>query len=67
MIALACGPPPEGRARWTVRLLADKIVELGILDEPISFQTVAERLKQTNFSLTAPGTGSSRLTRVASS
>lgn len=67
MIALACGPPPEGRARWTVRLLADKIVELGIIDEPISFQTVAERLKKTNFSLTAPGTGSSRPTRVASS
>ena len=32
MIALACGPPPEGRARWTVRLLADKIVELDIID-----------------------------------
>ncbi len=57
MIALACGPPPEGRARWTVRLLADKIFELRIIDEPISFQTVAQRLKKTNFNLTARSTG----------
>ena len=57
MIALACGPPPEGRAGWTVRLLADKIVELGIVNEPISFQTVAQRLKKTGFSLIGRSTG----------
>ena len=57
LIALACGPPPEGRARWTMRLLADKIVELGIVDERISHQTVWERLKKTNSSHTVRGTG----------
>lgn len=50
-IALACGPPPEGRARWTYRLLADKIVELEIVDS-ISHKTVWETLKKTNCSLT---------------
>ena len=45
LIALACGPPPEGRARWTLQLLADKVLELGVIDEPISYQTVWERLR----------------------
>ena len=57
LIALACGPPPEGRARWTMRLLADKVVELGIVDEPIAHQTIWERLKKTRSSPTARGTG----------
>jgi hypothetical protein len=30
--ALACSEPPEGRARWTLRLLADRVVELGLID-----------------------------------
>ena len=51
VIALACSEPPEGRARWTYRLLADKIVELEIVDE-ISHKTVWEVLKKTNCSLT---------------
>lgn len=46
LIALACGPAPEGRARWTLRLLADKVVELGIVDKPIAHQTIWERLKK---------------------
>ncbi len=50
-IALACGKPPEGRARWTYRLLADKLVELEIVDS-ISYKTVWETLKKTNCSLT---------------
>lgn len=50
-IALARGKPPEGRARWTYRLLADKIVELEIVDS-ISHKTVWETLKKTNYGLT---------------
>lgn len=47
IIALACGPPPEGRAKWTLRLLASKVVELGIC-EPVSHTTVWETLKKTS-------------------
>lgn len=47
---LACSDPPEGHARWTVRLLADKLVELEIV-EAISHVAVWERLKKTNCSL----------------
>ena len=50
-IALARGKPPEGRARWTYRLLADKLVELEIVDT-ISHMAVWETLKKTNCSLT---------------
>ena len=50
LIAVACGPAPEGRARWTVRLLADKAVELEIVDS-ISKDTVHRMLKKTNSSL----------------
>lgn len=45
--ALACSTPPEGRARWTLRLLADKAVELGYC-EAISHNAVKEVLKKTN-------------------
>lgn len=58
LIALACSEPPEGRARWTVRLLADKVVELAITDK-VSAMTVCNTLKKTNFSLTAQNTGKS--------
>ena len=44
--ALACSDPPEGHARWSLRLLADKSVELGIVDS-ISHDTVSEILKKT--------------------
>ncbi len=43
---LACSDPPEGLARWTLRLLADQMVELGLV-ESISHVTVWERLKKT--------------------
>ena len=49
--ALACSDPPEGHARWTLRLLADKLVELERVDS-ISHKTVGEILKKTNLSLT---------------
>ena len=50
MIALACGEPPEGRARWTLRLLADRLVECEIV-ESIHPETVRKTLKKTNSSL----------------
>ncbi len=52
LIALACGEPPEGQARWSLRLLADKLVELEIVDEDISYQTVRRTLKKTPSSRT---------------
>jgi len=45
LIALACGKAPEGRQRWTLRLLADKIVELHVV-ERVSYQTVRRVLKK---------------------
>ena len=48
LIALACSEPPEGQAHWSLRLLADKMVELEIVDEDISYQTVRRTLKKTN-------------------
>jgi transposase len=48
--ALACSDPPEGYAKWTLRLLADKAVELGYC-EHISHTEVATILKKTNSSL----------------
>ena len=51
IIALACGEVPKGCARWTVRLLAEKSVELQIVDS-ISFKSVQRLLKKLNLSLT---------------
>ena len=39
--------PPEGQARWSLRLLADKLVELEIVEEDVSYQTVRRTLKKT--------------------
>jgi transposase len=52
LIALACSEPPRGRDRWSFRLLADKAVELGIV-ESVSHETVRKTLKKTNLSLTS--------------
>ena len=51
LIALACSNPPEGRERWPLRLLADRMVELGYV-ESLSYETVRRTLKKTNLSLT---------------
>jgi len=51
IIALACGEVPKGYARWTLRLLADKCVELNYIDT-ISHMTINRLLKKTNLSLT---------------
>ena len=50
LVALACQEPPEGRSRWTLQLLADRMVELEYVDQ-ISYQTVRRTLKKTNSSL----------------
>ncbi len=50
LIALACGEPPKGYARWSLRLLADKLVELRYAED-ISYETVRRTLKKTNLSL----------------
>ena len=44
LVATCCGPPPEGRAAWTLRLLADKLVELEIV-ESVSRETVRRKLQ----------------------
>ena len=49
LVAIACGAPPEGRVRWTLRLLADRLVGLGVAD-CISYETVRQALKKTNSS-----------------
>ena len=49
LIALTCSQPPEGRAGWTLRLLADQLVECEIVDS-ISTETVRQTLKKTNSS-----------------
>lgn len=46
LVALSCGEPPEGFARWSLRLLADKVVELGYIDS-ISYEAVRGILKKT--------------------
>ncbi len=47
LVALACSSPPEGRARWTIRLLAGRLVELGVVGA-VSRETVRRVLKKTN-------------------
>lgn len=50
LIAQVCSEPPEGYERWTLRLLADRLVELELV-ESISHVAVSKRLKKTNSSL----------------
>jgi hypothetical protein len=54
LVALACSEPPAGRDRWSVRLLSDRFVTLGVeegwLDEPVSRETVRVALKKTRSS-----------------
>ena len=59
LIALACSKPPKGRARWTLRLLESKVVELGIVDRA-SDSTIGRTLKKTLSSRIAESNGSSR-------
>jgi hypothetical protein len=47
LIAMRCGEPPQGRMRWTLHLLADKLVELKVVDS-VSYETVRRTLKKTS-------------------
>jgi hypothetical protein len=59
LIALACSKPPKGRARWSLRLLENKVVELAIVDHA-SDSTIGRVLKKTFSSPIASSSGSSR-------
>jgi len=63
LIALACSETPEGQRRWTVRLLAEKAVELK-LAQSVSHMTIQRLLKKTNLSLTSGNIGKFRRKRV---
>ena len=66
LIALACSKPPKGYARWTLRLLENKVVELGIVNRA-SDSTIGRTLKKTLSSRIAANAGSSRRRRTAHS
>jgi transposase len=66
LIALTCSEAPEGRKRWTLRLLADKMVELEYVDT-LSYETVRQVLKKTNLSLGFEKSGVFRRKRTANS
>lgn len=58
LIRLACSEPPEGRSRWTLRVLAKKLEDLDETDiESVSHETVRQTLKKTNSSHTVPSNG----------
>jgi transposase len=66
LIALACSKPPKGRARWTLRLLETKVVELGIVDRA-SDSTIGRALKKTLSSPIGGNAGSFRRRQAARS
>ncbi len=59
LVATACSTPPEGRAKWSMQLLADRLVELKVVRE-ISDETVRLELKKTNLSHGKRNSGVSR-------
>jgi hypothetical protein len=59
LVQLACGEPPQGRCHWTLQLLADEMVVLGLIDA-ISTETVRKALKKTTLSLGSLRLGASR-------
>jgi len=66
LIALACSPPPPGRASWTLRLLESKVVELKIVDHA-SDNTIGRVLKKANSNPIARSNGLSRQNKTAHS
>ena len=66
LVATACSAAPEGRARWTIKLLAKRLVELNVVDS-IGEETVRLTLKKTNLSRGGRSSGSSRPTPMQSS
>lgn len=63
LVALACSEAPQGYRRWTVRLLADKAVELNLAPS-VSHMTVQRVLKKMNVNLTSKNTGKSRQNKM---
>lgn len=61
LVQLACSSPPEGCAKWTMQLLADRLVALEIVEE-ISHETVRKTLKKTSLNPGSRSSGSSRQT-----
>lgn len=58
LIALACGDPPQGYGRWTLRLLAERLVVLEEVEvESVSYETIRRTLKKTNLSLGSESNG----------
>lgn len=66
LVALSCSEPPPGHVRWSLRLLADKVVELQYVDT-ISYETVRRVLKKTRSSPGRKTDGSSRQRKTRSS
>ena len=64
IVALTCTDPPTGHATWTLRLLADRVVELGIL-ESVSHVAIGDVLKKTKLSHGYIGSGVSRSAHVS--
>lgn len=56
LVAVACSAAPDGQARWSLRLLADKVVELGLV-ESLSHETVRQVLKKTSLNLGRANSG----------
>src|SRR5579871_190878 len=66
LIALACSDPPQGRCHWTLQLLADELVVLGLVDR-VGIETVRQALKKTTSSRGSSKPGASHRTRMPSS
>jgi len=66
LVAIACSKPPEGHTRWTMELLAGRLVELKVIDS-IHPSTVCRALQKTNSSRGSNSSGSSRRGTVARS
>lgn len=60
LVALACSDAPEGRESWTMQLLADKLVELKVIDTPISDETVRRMLKKMTLNPGSKSNGASQ-------
>jgi transposase len=63
LVELACSDPPEGRCHWTLQLLADRLVVLGLLDT-VSVETVRQALKKTTLNLGSLRLGACRPKRM---